>query len=105
MCPTVVTRRGKPVLAAGGAGGVKIPNALYEVLTQFVLCGRTLDEAVAAPRMHCTGTTDVSLESTFPQTSADSLRAIGFKVTTAPAALVSAVHYNPSSGECRAVIR
>ncbi|MBM3891541.1 MAG: hypothetical protein FJ388_20710, partial [Verrucomicrobia bacterium] len=38
--PTVVTRDGKPVLAIGGAGGRKIPNALLEVLTQFIVLGK-----------------------------------------------------------------
>ena len=49
MVPTVVTRDGKTVLAVGGTGGRKIPNALLEVLTQFVVLGQPLAAALAAP--------------------------------------------------------
>ena len=35
MCPSVVTRDGKPVLAFGGAGGTRIPNSIYEVLVNY----------------------------------------------------------------------
>src|SRR5439155_1135034 len=36
MCPTVVLKDGRPVLALGGRGGRKIPNAVFEVLVHFV---------------------------------------------------------------------
>ncbi len=52
MVPTVVTRDGKTVLAVGGTGGRKIPNALLEVLTQFVVLSQPLAAALAAPPAH-----------------------------------------------------
>ena len=88
MCPLVVLRRGKPVVAVGAAGGVKIPNALYEVLTQFVARGETLESAVSAPRIHCTGTTEVSVERMYPKESTDYLKQVGFDVSTGPHATV-----------------
>jgi len=55
MVPTIVTRGGQPVLAVGGAGGRMIPNALLEVLTQFVVLGQPLAASIAAPRLHTEG--------------------------------------------------
>src|SRR5262249_11948180 len=52
MCPTVVLRAGKPILALGGAGGRKIPNAVFEVLLQYVGRDASLEDAIAAPRLH-----------------------------------------------------
>src|SRR5207249_9223599 len=34
MCPSVVLREGVPVMATGAAGGVRIPNAVGDVLVQ-----------------------------------------------------------------------
>ena len=36
MCPTIVLRDGKPILAIGGTGGRMIPNAIFNVLTEFI---------------------------------------------------------------------
>jgi gamma-glutamyltranspeptidase/glutathione hydrolase len=105
MCPSVVLRDGKPVLAVGATGGVRIPSALYDVLTQFVVHGATLDEAIAAPRAYCTGTLEVTPESSWPLAEADYLRQIGFKVQTADNAVASAVFFNPKTGECRGAMR
>jgi len=105
MCPSVVLREGKPSLALGGAGGVRIPNAIYDVLAQYIARGKTMDEAVAAPRLNCTGTLDVLAEEAFAKDSAAYLTEIGFKVQTGEPARVSAVTRDPETGECRAVMR
>jgi gamma-glutamyltranspeptidase len=72
MCPTIVLRDGRPVLALGARGGRKIPNAVFEVLTQFVALDRTMTEAVAAPRLHTEGNLDLQLEKAWPATDAES---------------------------------
>ncbi len=105
MCPTVVLRGGRPVLAVGGRGGVKIPNAVFDVLTQYIVRGRTMEESIAAPRLHSIGTGDVMLESAWPATDRDYLRKIGFEVTAGPAAHASAVSFNQRTGECEAMGR
>src|ERR1051326_671365 len=105
MCPSVVLRGGKPLLALGGAGGVRIPNAIYDVLWHYVGRNATMEDAIAAPRLNCTGTFDVTVEREWPKESADYLTEIGFKVQTGEGARVSAVIHEPKTGECRAAMR
>ena len=105
MCPTVVLREGRPVLAVGGRGGRKIPNALFEALTQFVALGQPMDAALAAPRLHTEGNVDLELEAKWPAEETEALGKLGFKTKTAASATLSAVSFNPKSGECRAAIR
>jgi gamma-glutamyltranspeptidase/glutathione hydrolase len=106
MCPSLVLKAGVPVLAAGGAGGVRIPNCVFEVLQNYVLRGSTMDEAVAAPRVQCTGTLDVAIEPHYPKEMAQYLKQVGFKVQTwESSAVVSAVSFDPGNGQCRGAIR
>jgi gamma-glutamyltranspeptidase / glutathione hydrolase len=105
MCPSVVLRSGKPLLAVGGAGGVRIPNAIYDVLAQYIARGMTIEEAIAAPRLNCTGTLDVLAEQAFSKDALSYLTETGFKVQTGEGARVSAVTHNAKTGECRAAMR
>jgi gamma-glutamyltranspeptidase/glutathione hydrolase len=105
MCPTVVLRDGRPVLGVGAQGGVRIPNTIFEVLAQYVGRGRSMEEAMAAPRLHCMGTTGVEMESIWPADEQEYLRQIGFQVTRGIGATTSAVSFNPKSGDCHAVFR
>lgn len=91
MCPTVVLRDGKAVLAAGGRGGRKIPNAVFEVLAQYLLRGATPAAAVAAPRVHTEGGMAVELERGWPEAAVRTLTEPGYTVTRAASATVSAV--------------
>src|SRR5262249_6564317 len=70
MCPTVVLRDGRPVLALGGRGGRRIPNAVFEVLTAFLARQAHLDEAVAAPRIHTDGGMEIPVEPGWPEAHA-----------------------------------
>ena len=92
-------------MAVGAAGGLRIPNALYEVMTHFVIRGRTIEDSVAAPRMHTTGTVELTVEREYPEQTVDYLKQIGFEVKPGPTALVSAVYREPKSGETRAALR
>jgi gamma-glutamyltranspeptidase/glutathione hydrolase len=91
MCPTIVCKNGKPMFAVGARGGRKIPNAVGEVILQLVARGKSLTEAVAAPRMHTEGALAVQFEKAWPATQSEELRNRGYTVTTAPSATVSAV--------------
>src|SRR5690606_22149109 len=62
MCPAAVTRRGRPLMALGGAGGTRIPCSIYEVLLNYVGLGESLQTAMAAPRVHTTGTLNLEVE-------------------------------------------
>jgi gamma-glutamyltranspeptidase/glutathione hydrolase len=91
MVPTIVTRDGKAVLAVGGTGGRKIPNALLEVLTQRIVLGKPLAASIAAPRVHTEGDSALSFEKAWPATETAALRRLGYAVSTAGSANMSAV--------------
>jgi gamma-glutamyltranspeptidase/glutathione hydrolase len=105
MCPTVVLRKGRAVMAVGGAGGLRIPNTLYDVLVSYVLKGRSLADSVTDPRIHCTGTLQVGVQGNWPKADEEHLRGIGFEVRPDRTAYASAVSFNPRSGECQAAAR
>jgi len=105
MCPTVVLRQGKPILAVGASGGVKIPNALFDVLTNFVARRDTMFHAIEAPRLNCTGTLTVGVEPAWPKVSIDYLKEIGFKVSQMESAHVGAVSFDPDTGESKGQLR
>ncbi|MBI3851793.1 MAG: gamma-glutamyltransferase [Verrucomicrobia bacterium] len=52
MCPKVVLRDERPKAALGGAGGRKIPNAIFGVQTGYIGLGRSMEGAISAPRRH-----------------------------------------------------
>ena len=91
MVPAIVTRGARAVLAVGGRGGRKIPNAMLAFLAKYIFEDTALDEALAAPRLHTEGTTNISLEKTWPEPDRESLAQFGYKVTTAGSATLSAV--------------
>jgi gamma-glutamyltranspeptidase/glutathione hydrolase len=106
MCPSLVLREGVPEIAIGAAGGVRIPNTIYSALTEYLVRGASLDAAIAAPRLQCTGTLDVAVEPGSPKDTAEYLRQIGFRVQTwESSSVASAVSFDPKSRECRAAIR
>jgi gamma-glutamyltranspeptidase/glutathione hydrolase len=55
MAPTAVLHRGRPSLVLGTGGSNRIRSALLQTLLHVLASDRTLDEAVAAPRMHVEG--------------------------------------------------
>ncbi len=105
MCPTIVTQNGTPVFAVGGAGGTRIPNSVYEVLLQLVGLGASLDAAQAAPRIDANGTLSITLEKTHSAEDEAFFRQLGYKVTRGGSANVSAVSFDPKSGQTRGLSR
>jgi gamma-glutamyltranspeptidase/glutathione hydrolase len=105
MCPTVVLRDGRPVLAVGGRGGRKIPNAVFEVLALAVGHDLPPDEAVASPRLHTEGGLVVEVEAAWPEAEVARLKEAGYTVKRAGSATVSAVWADAKTGEVRAASR
>lgn len=91
MCPTIVTDRGQAVLGVGGRGGRKIPNAVTELLAQFVLLEKPLAAAMAAPRIHTQGDAAVELEAAWPEEELMAFKEMGYSVKTSGSATLSAV--------------
>ena len=105
MCPTIVTRDGRPFLAVGGAGGRKIPNAVLDLLLGVTMQGLSPREALDAPRCHTIGDDDVTLEARWNDRDADYLKSIGYRIHREPSAFVSVAFTDPSSGDCIALAR
>lgn len=105
MVPTVVLREGRPVLAVGGRGGRKIPNALFEVLTHYVALGQPMEAALAAPRLHTEGNLNLELEARWPVAEVEALGKLGYKPKTAGSATMSAAAFDPKTGAGRVALR
>ena len=58
IAPTIVTKDGEVVMVLGAAGGLRILSGIVQTISRYVDQGLTLDEAVAAPRIHPTASTD-----------------------------------------------
>ena len=105
MCPTVVTKDGKPVLALGATGGRRIVNAVFDVLAYRLGQSLPLADAVKAPRVHTEGDTVLSLEATWPATVTDHLKTVGYDLKTGPGASLNALERDPVTGALRAAAR
>lgn len=79
MTPTIVLREGRPFLALGARGGTSIASTVMQVFLNVVVYGRTLPDAVAAPRYHHAGVPDEVLyeRGLAPQETIDGLNALG----------------------------
>jgi len=105
MCPTILLRAGQPILAIGGTGGRMIPNSIFSVLTHFVGLGASIEDAMAAPRLHTEGNLDLTLEREWPDADVDQVKALGYHVKVGRTANVHAIVSDPPSGTFRAAAR
>jgi gamma-glutamyltranspeptidase/glutathione hydrolase len=105
MCPTVVTRDGKPVLAVGATGGRRIPNTVFDVLSYRVGEGRELADAVKAPRLHTEGDLTLTLEASWPAAVTNHLKQVGYVLKTGAGATLNAIERDPTTGTVRSAAR
>lgn len=105
MCPTVVTRDHKPLLAVGATGGRRIPNSVFDVLAYRLGMGRVLADAVKAPRVHTEGDPIVTLEAAWPVATVEHLKAVGYTVKTGSLASLNAIERDPTTGSLTAAAR
>ncbi len=75
------------------------------MLFRLVGAGASLEEAVAAPRLHTEGGLDVTAEAARPAEELEHLRKAGYEVRTGAAAVVHAVRFDPGSGAVKAASR
>jgi gamma-glutamyltranspeptidase/glutathione hydrolase len=102
MCPTIVLKDGKPIIALGAVGGRRIPNAIFDVLASAVGRQTSLTDAVAAPRIHTEGGNLLTLERAWSQDHVNYLRKIGYEVQTGGSAIVDAVAVNENGERIKA---
>jgi gamma-glutamyltranspeptidase/glutathione hydrolase len=78
MTPTIVARDGKPIMAVGSPGGKTIINTVLRVVVNVIDFDMSLEDAVAAPRIHHQWLPDsTSVERNFPDASFAALVAMG----------------------------
>ncbi|HUP59207.1 MAG TPA: gamma-glutamyltransferase [Thermoanaerobaculia bacterium] len=84
MSPTIILRDAKPYLALGTRGGPSIPNTIVQVFLNVVVYGKSLPDAVAAPRFHHQGVPeDLSFErERTPAKTLEMLNAMGHGMTS-----------------------
>ncbi len=58
VAPTIILRRGQPYLALGTSGGAAIPNIVLQVFLAVAAYGKSLPEAIEAPRYDQQSTPD-----------------------------------------------
>ena len=87
LAPTIILRDNKPFLALGTSGGTAIPTTILQVFLGIVVHGRSLSQAIAAPRYHHAGTPDemVTERGRAPQKTIDALNEMGHGVKLLPA--------------------
>lgn len=83
MSPTIVLRRGQPVLAVGSGGSSRLRTAILQVISNVIDFAMPLAEAVDAPRLHFEANT-VQLEGGIGPDVADQLEAAGYRVNRWP---------------------
>ena len=66
MAPTIVTRDGRPVLAVGLPGGVRISTSVMQALVNFIDHEMSPQEMVEAPRVWTQGQ-DLEIETRVPE--------------------------------------
>jgi gamma-glutamyltranspeptidase/glutathione hydrolase len=105
MSPTIVVRDGHVRAVLGSPGGPTITTTVAQILMQLIDHGRTLREAVAAPRIHNQWLPDESLyESAVSETLLAALRSKGHRLTPeASIGHANCIERDPTSGELRAV--
>ena len=87
MTPTLVVKDGEPILLTGTYGQMFIPSLVFNVVTDVVEHGMTLQQAVAAPRMwastanHTLNNRNFARNPGFPQASIDAMIALGDRIT------------------------
>jgi gamma-glutamyltranspeptidase/glutathione hydrolase len=104
MSPTIVTQNGRPYLALGVPGGVRIFPSVVQALVNLIDHGMSLQEAVEAPRIWTQGQ-ELEVEAAVPHAVRDELAARGHDVTevTAVAGGMNGIQFDPDSGSMTGV--
>ena len=86
MSPTIVLRDGRPAMAVGTPGGIRIFPAVLQAIVNVIDHGMTLQEAVEAPRVWAQHGPPASLEleEGIPPDVRAQLRALGHHVQVVP---------------------
>jgi gamma-glutamyltranspeptidase/glutathione hydrolase len=85
MAPLLVFKDGRPYIALGSPGGLRIFPTMVQIISNIVDHGMGLDEAIEAPRFYSTSgagqARPIALESRFPEAVQKALLALGHELT------------------------
>jgi gamma-glutamyltranspeptidase/glutathione hydrolase len=79
MSPTLVLEDGRPRLALGSAGSVRLAGAIVQVVAAVVGRDEPLAEAIAAPRLHVDTDRRVHIEGGRPEGDGHALADAGWQ--------------------------
>ena len=82
-----------------------IPDAVFTVLARFVGLEASLEDAIAAPRVHTEGGLDLTVERNWPAADVEFLRGLGYVLKSGNSANVHAISVSPRTGACRSAAR
>ncbi|RYY54365.1 MAG: gamma-glutamyltransferase, partial [Chitinophagaceae bacterium] len=81
MTPTIVLQGSRPFLVLGTPGGTTIPTSVFQSLVNIIEFNMSTEDALYKPKFHHQWLPDeVYVEGTFATATADSLRAMGYKI-------------------------
>jgi gamma-glutamyltranspeptidase/glutathione hydrolase len=80
VCPILVMRGGKPVVAIGAQGGFNIPQTTPQMLMNLIDFDMDIQQAIAAPRISFVEPDWIAAESGIPPPVRDELSALGHNV-------------------------
>lgn len=96
MSPTIVLKDGVPVMTLGAAGGPTIITQVLQGLVNRIDLGMTIDQALAAPRIHHQWAPDeLRVEKAMPAAIVDSLKARGHTITGSTGGACNAIGLTP----------
>lgn len=79
MTPLLLLRDGRPFLALGAPGGLRIVNAMAQVVVNVVDYRMGIQDAIAAPRIDCSGR-DLLVDARFPDSVPRAMEAMGHRL-------------------------
>jgi gamma-glutamyltranspeptidase / glutathione hydrolase len=98
ITPTLVLARdGTPFMALGGAGDARIISAVIQVISRRIDQGRSLEGALAAPRLHPINAGEMRVEETggapgWTPAARSAFEPLGLALSTAPPGYFGRVH-------------
>lgn len=84
-CPALISRAGKPYIAAGSAGGPRIATSVYQIINHLIDHQVNVRQAMDAPRIHHQWLpNELVVEKFVPEDVRKRLRALGHRVVEGP---------------------
>ncbi len=90
MCASIVSRDNQPIMAIGGRGGRRIPNAILHALYPLLFCDQPIRNSLTSPRMHSEGDLRVVIDSQWTDDVVQQIAHAGYATSRSAIAVVSA---------------